>query len=95
MGRPGSTVLSNILCASILLINSSPSSRCLSTSSSVGPVGLDTETDGIMANLVWSKELITREHLLPSLRDQQKQIGPIDRHLAVEYCKPKLTSHDV
>ena len=95
MGRPSSTALTNILGASILLINSSPSSRRLSTSSSVGPVGLDTETDGIMANLVWSKELLTREHFLPSLRDQQKQIGPIDRHLAIEHCKPELTPHDV
>ena len=59
--------LSNILGASILLINSSPSSSRLGTSSGVGPVGFDTQTDGLMANLVWSKELLTREHLLPSL----------------------------
>ena len=87
--------LSNILGASILLINSSPSSSRLGASSGVGPVGFDTQTDGLVANPVWSKELLTREHHLPSLRNQQKQIGPIDRHLAIEHCKPEVTPHDV
>ena len=58
--------LSSILGASSLLINSSSSSSRLGASSGVGPVGLDAEADGLMADPVWSKELITWIRLLPS-----------------------------
>ena len=76
MGRPSSTALSNILCAIILLINSTPSSRRLSTSSSVGPVGLDAETDGLMPNLVWSKELITGYIFSQVVESNRNRYGP-------------------
>ena len=48
-----------------------------------------------MTNPGRGKKLIIGKELLPSPRDQQKQVRSIDGNLMGEHRKPKLAPHDV